>query len=51
MKNQKIYEWAEDVLLSDEVDVFYHFCKRKGKDLEEEISYEGFLELKKEFEQ
>ncbi|MBQ5945404.1 hypothetical protein IJL65_03260 [bacterium] len=51
MRKQELYVWAEDTLLSDEVDLFLHFCKREGKDPEDVISYEEFLKLKKEFEQ
>jgi hypothetical protein len=49
MDKRQLYEWAEGVLLSDEVDRFEDECRRKGKDLEEYVSYEEFDELRKEF--
>ena len=49
-QTKQLYEWAEELLLSDDVTQFLKFCKDEGTEATETVSYTKFLTLKEEFE-
>ena len=49
-QQKSVYEWAEELLFSDDVPQFLGFCKQVFYEATDVISYTEFLTLKEKFE-
>jgi len=47
---KSVYEWAEELLFSDDLPQFLSFCKQAFYEATDVISYTEFLTLKEKFE-